>query len=124
MPGSQPVYGSNISENTASQTDSHMAYSYMERALFDLLRQFFLKPCQKVPSKKKTHQPEAVSQMPPARTNKRWTTPLAATGYSVSTSFLQCTRDGLKLYALLGKTNHEAGSKLMQSHEQLLRAVR
>tara|TARA_B100001093_G_scaffold463856_1_gene480235 strand:- start:287 stop:655 length:369 start_codon:yes stop_codon:yes gene_type:complete len=118
MPGSQPVYGSNISENTASPTDSHMAYSYMERALFDLLRQFFLKSCQKVPSKKKTHQPEAVSQMPPVRTNKRWTTPLAATKYSVSTSFLQCTGDGLKLYALVGKTSHEAGSELMRSHEQ------
>jgi hypothetical protein len=124
MRGSQPVYDSNISENTVWQTDSHMAYSCMEKALFDLLRPFFLKPHQKVLSKKpKTHQREAVSQIVSVRTNKRWPTPPAATGYSVSTSFLQCTRDGLKLYALVGKTSHEAGSELMRSHEQPLRAV-
>ena len=124
MQGSQPVYDSNISENTVWQTDSHMAYSCMERALFDLLRQLFLKPRQKVPSKKtKTHQREAVSQIVSVRTNKRWPTPLAATGYSVSISFLQCTRASLKLYTLVGKTSHEAGSELMRSHEQPLRAV-
>tara|TARA_Y100000385_G_scaffold234295_1_gene247524 strand:+ start:682 stop:990 length:309 start_codon:yes stop_codon:yes gene_type:complete len=88
MQGFQLVYDSNISENTASQTDSRMAYSYMERALFDLLRQFFLKPPQKVPSKKETHQLEAVSQISPARTNKRWTTPPVATRYSVSVSYI------------------------------------
>ena len=124
MRGSQPVYDSNISENTVWQTDSHMAYSCMERALFDLLRQLFLKPRQKVLSKKtKTHQREAVSQIVSVRTNKRWPTPLAATEYSVSISFLQCTRASLKLYALVGKTSHEAGSELMRSHEQPLRAV-
>ena len=102
MRESQPVYDSNISENTVWQTDSHMAYSCMERALFDLLRQLFLKPRQKVPSKKtKTHQREAVSQIVSVRTNKRWPTPLAATEYSVSISFLQCTRASLKLYALV-----------------------
>ena len=115
MRGSQPVYDSNISENTVWQTDSHMAYSCMERALFDLLQQLFLKPRQKVLSKKtKTHQREAASQIVSVRTNKRWPTPLAATGYSVSRSFLQCTRASLK---------HEAGSELMRSHEQPLRAV-